>query len=144
MAEQAAAEQAERGGPVVIFDGECGLCQASVQFMLRNDPAGNLRFAPRQSPAGQALLRQHGFADALPNSVVLVEQGRACIGSTAPLRIARHLRFPWPLAAAGLLVPRFLRDAVYNWIARNRFRFSRKTACRLPTESERRRFLDAS
>ena len=143
MAEQVAGERAA-GGPVVIFDGECGLCQSSVQFMLRNDPAGNLRFAPRQSPAGQALLREHGFADALPNSVVLIEGDHASLRSTAPLRIARYLRFPWPLASAGLLVPRFLRDAVYDWIARNRFRWAKKTVCRLPTESERRRFLDAS
>ncbi|MCC2669963.1 MAG: putative thiol-disulfide oxidoreductase [Armatimonadetes bacterium] len=137
--------QAELDHPVVIFDGECGLCQAGVQFMLRNDPPGKLRFAPRQSAPGQALLVQHGFVDAAPNSVVLIEKGKALTGSTAALRIARYLRFPWPLGAAALLIPRPLRDIAYDWVARNRYRWSRKpAACRIPTADERRRFLDLS
>jgi len=130
--------------PVVIFDGECGLCQSSVQFMLRNDPREVLRFAPRQSAIGQELLVRCGFADASPNSVVLVEGDRASTQSTAVLRIARYLRFPWNLGGLFTLVPAPLRDAVYSWVARNRFRFPKRTAaCRLPTERERRRFLDA-
>jgi predicted DCC family thiol-disulfide oxidoreductase YuxK len=135
----------ESDNPVVIFDGECGLCQSSVQFMLRNDPREVLRFASRQSAAGQELLVRCGFADASPNSVVLVEGNRASTQSTAVLHIARYLRFPWNLVSVFAVVPAPLRDAVYGWVARNRFRFSTKSAaCRLPTERERRRFLDAS
>lgn len=130
--------------PVVIYDGDCGLCQASVQFMLRNDPAGKLRYAARQSVAGQELLVRSGFADATPNSVVLVENGTASTKSTAVLRISRHLRFPWYLGRVLELIPRLLRDTAYDWVARNRYRWSRKpAACRLPTEQERQRFLDA-
>lgn len=130
--------------PVVIYDGECGLCQASVQFMLANDPTGKLRFAARQSPVAQEMLIRYGFADAAPNSVVLVENGTACTKSTAVSRIARHLRFPWFLGGAFTIIPRFLRDAAYDWVARNRHRWTRKpAACRLPTEQERKRFLDA-
>jgi len=132
------------GNPVVIFDGDCGLCQSSVQFMLRNDPREVLRFAPRQSAAGQELLVRSGFADASPNSVVLVEGNRASTQSTAVLRIARYLRFPWNLAALFTIIPAPLRDTLYGWVARNRFRWSKKApACRLPTERERKRFLDA-
>lgn len=130
--------------PVVIYDGDCGLCQASVQFMLRHDPAGKLRFAARQSAAGRELLVRTGFADAAPNSVVLVENGIASTKSTAVLRISRYLRFPWSLGWVFELIPRFLRDAAYNWVARNRHRWTRRpAACRLPTEQERQRFLDA-
>jgi predicted DCC family thiol-disulfide oxidoreductase YuxK len=127
---------------VVVYDGECGICNASVQFMLRNDPRGALRFAARQSPAGQSLLVRHGFADATPNSVVLIEGERVSTRSTAVLRIARLLRFPWPLGSLFLIVPRPLRDALYDWVARNRQRWSRPAAtCPMPTEEQRRRFL---
>jgi predicted DCC family thiol-disulfide oxidoreductase YuxK len=136
--------QPEGEHPVVIFDGDCGLCQSSVQFMLRHDPREVLYFAPRQSTAGQALLVRCGFVDASPNSVVLVEGNRASTQSTAVLRIARYLRFPWNLAGIFTLIPAPLRDAAYGWVARNRFRFAKKApVCRLPTESERKRFLDA-
>jgi predicted DCC family thiol-disulfide oxidoreductase YuxK len=127
---------------IVVYDGDCGICNASVRFMLRNDPRGVLRFAARQSDAGQTLLVRHGFPDAAPNSVVLIEADRVSTRSTAVLRIARRLRFPWPLGSLFLIVPQSLRDTLYDWVARNRQRWSRPaTACPLPTEEQRRRFL---
>lgn len=127
---------------IVLFDGLCNLCNAAVDFILRRDRAGVFRFAALQSEAGRALLARHGLPDLDPGSMVLIEGGRAYQRSTAALRIARRLRFPWPLLAALLVIPVSLRDPVYGWIARNRYRlFGRRDSCRVPTDKERARFL---
>ena len=128
---------------VVLFDGECNLCNHSVQFILRRDPARRFHFAALQSAAAQSLLRQSGQAPTLlPNSVVLVEQAKVYTKSAAALRIARRLRGLWPLAAVFLLVPAFLRDGVYDLIARHRYRlFGKREACMLPSPELRGRFL---
>lgn len=131
--------------PVVLFDGVCNLCQWSVRFIVRRDRRGVFRFAALQSPAGRALLAGHRLADAqAPDSVVLLEGGRASTGSTAALRIARRLDGAWPLLYALVAVPRPLRDALYRFVARNRYRwFGRQAACMPPTPELRARFLDA-
>ncbi len=128
---------------VVLFDGECNLCNHSVQFILRRDPARRFHFAALQSAAAQSLLRQAGQAPTLlPDSVVLVEQAKVYTKSAAALRIARRLRGLWPLAAVFLLVPAFLRDGVYDLIARHRYRlFGKREACMLPSPELRGRFL---
>ena len=129
--------------PVLLFDGVCNLCNGAVAFVIRRDPRARLRFAPLQSPAADALLASLGVArDRLPDSFVLVEDGRVHVRSTAALRVARRLRFPWPLLAVNLLVPRWLRDPVYDLVARNRYRwFGRREACMVPTAELRARFL---
>jgi predicted DCC family thiol-disulfide oxidoreductase YuxK len=93
----------------------------------------------------EAILRQAGVsADARPATIVLIEGGRAYARSTAALRIARRLRFPWNALAAGLIVPRPIRDAVYDWVARHRYGwFGRTDVCELPPPEWRDRFLDA-
>lgn len=127
---------------IVLFDGVCNLCDRSVQFIIRHDPTGRFRFASLQSDAGQTLLREYGIADSPPESIVLVEGDRLFTHSTAALRIARHLRFPWSLAAVFLLVPPPIRNSVYRMIARNRYRwFGKKEACLLPSPDIRARFL---
>jgi predicted DCC family thiol-disulfide oxidoreductase YuxK len=128
---------------VVLFDGVCNLCNASVSFIIDRDPAGRFRFAALQSEAGRELLERHGRpVTATPESVVLVEAGRVYEQSTAALRIARRLKGGWKLLYAFALVPRPLRDLVYRWIARNRYRsFGREEACRRPTPELERRFL---
>jgi predicted DCC family thiol-disulfide oxidoreductase YuxK len=129
--------------PVVLFDGACNLCNASIHFMIDRDPAGTLRFAAQQSPVGQRLLAERGLAGQT-GSVVLIEDGRAYTRSTASLRAARYLRWPWRWARWLVIVPRPLRDAVYRLIAANRYRlFGRREACRLPSPAVRERFLDA-
>ena len=131
---------------VVLFDGECNLCNHSVQFILRRDPARRFHFAALQSSAAQRLLRQSGQAPTLlPDSVVLVEQAKVYTKSTAALRIARRLSGLWPLAAVFLLVPAFLRDGVYDLIAQHRYRlFGKREACMLPSPELRGRFLNES
>lgn len=132
---------------VVLFDGVCNLCNGSINFIIDRDPSGYFRFAPLQSQAGQDLLRRHGRADAAQlKSVVLIdEHGRCHTRSAAALRIARRLRWPWPLAAVLVAVPPFLRDAAYEFVAANRYRWFGKTdACRVPTPDRARRFLDTA
>jgi len=126
--------------PIVLYDGVCRLCQASVRFIVRRDPAGRFRFAPLQDPgAAEWLDLQPGRP---PESVVLVEGGRVYTRSAAALCIARRLRFPWPLLFGLVLVPRPLRDAIYDGIARRRYAwFGRDESCPLSPPEVRARLL---
>ena len=129
---------------VLLFDGVCNLCNGTVQFVVDRDPKAHFRFAALQSDVGQRLLLEHGrsVAAGAPDSVILIEHGEVYDRSTAALRIARHLGALWPLLALGLIVPRSLRDAVYRFIARNRYRwFGKSETCRVPTPELRARFL---
>ncbi|MBX3461866.1 MAG: DUF393 domain-containing protein [Planctomycetes bacterium] len=130
--------------PLILFDGDCNLCHGAVQFVLRRDPGGRFRFASLQSAAGRAALAAAASGVRLPDSIVLVHRGRVRTKSGAALAIARGLRWPWPLAAVFWLVPFPLRDAVYDWVARHRYRwFGKRQECWLPTPALRARFLDA-
>jgi predicted DCC family thiol-disulfide oxidoreductase YuxK len=125
--------------PVVLFDGVCNLCNGSVVFIIRNDPRGVLRFAPLQSEQADRLL---GGRTPPRDSVVLVENGRVYTRSEAVLRIARLLRQPWPLLSGLIVLPAGVRDWLYDWIARNRYRwFGKREACMMPTPELRSRFL---
>lgn len=129
----------------MLFDGDCNLCNGAVQFVLRRDPRGRFRFAALQSAAGRQALAAAGAPAALPDSIVLVANGCVTWKSTAALRIARRLRWPWPLLAIAFVVPRPLRDLVYDWIARHRYRwFGKRAQCLVPTQALRARFLDAA
>ncbi len=135
-----------RGGypPVLLFDGVCNLCNAWVQWVIARDRSGRFRFASLQSEAADRVLEGKVFAEALPDSVVLVDSAGVHMRSDAVLRVAKHLGFPYSLLAVALLVPRALRDFVYAFIARNRYRwFGRRDACAIPTPELASRFLDA-
>ncbi len=131
---------------VVLFDGVCNLCNQSVQFILDRDPSSRIRFAPLQSVAGQRLLDEHGLpSDTLGSMVFIDRHNVASRHSSAALRVAKRLKQPWPLLSVGLLVPKVIRDAVYRWIAANRYRwFGRSESCRLLTPELRGRFLEGS
>ena len=127
---------------IVLFDGVCNLCSYSVQFILARDPQALFKFASLQSEPGQALLKAHQLPTENFNSLVLIEQGQVYTGSTGALRIGRQLQ---GLGWLGLFlrVPRGLRDAVYHWIARNRYRwFGKQDSCWLPTPARKARFLN--
>lgn len=129
--------------PIVLFDGVCRFCNGGVNWLIDRDPAGRLRFAALQSRAGQELLRRFRLPTDDFDTMVLVEGPRVYTRSTAVLRIAGHLGWPWKLGAAGLLMPPFLRDPLYGLIAANRFRlFGTLDSCRVPTADVRARFLD--
>lgn len=113
-----------------------------MRFIISRDPNAHFHFAPLGSEAARRLLSQSVISDPLPDSVALVEHGRLYTRSTAALRVARQLTFPWPLMYAWIVVPRPLRDLVYDLIARNRYRwFGRQDACMAPTADIRKRFL---
>lgn len=128
--------------PVVLFDGVCKFCNAGVNFVIDRDARKRLRFAPLQSEVGRDLVRRCGLQDKYLETVVLVEGGRCYTRSTAALRIARFLRFPWPLLSVFVFLPSAVRDAAYSLLARNRYRwFGKLDSCRLPTPELRERFL---
>ncbi len=130
--------------PVILFDGVCNLCSASVNFVIDRDPGARFRFAPLQSEAGREILTAHGESIPVgdPDSIVLVEDGAVYERSTAALRIARDLGGPWSLLYVFIIIPAFVRDAVYRLVARNRYRwFGKSDACRVPTPELRARFL---
>ena len=130
---------AEGQGPVVLFDGVCNLCTASVQFVIARDSRKRFRFASLQSPAAERLLGRREDLE----SMVLMEGGRTYRKSGAALRIARRLDGLWPLLSVFLLVPRPLRDAIYDWIGRRRYRmFGRRDSCWVPGPDLAARFLD--
>jgi predicted DCC family thiol-disulfide oxidoreductase YuxK len=142
-----AVAMAERPGehPIVLFDGVCNLCNASVNFVIDRDPGATLRFAALQSDAGRKVLAGLGRAAPVgaPDSIVLVDAGRLHERSGAALRIAGHLRGAWPLLRVFLLVPSPVRDAVYRWIAARRYHwFGKSDVCRVPTPALRARFLE--
>jgi predicted DCC family thiol-disulfide oxidoreductase YuxK len=142
-AEQRPEKRAEMDHPIILFDGVCRFCNSSVNFIIDHDPARRFRFAPLQSPLGQSLLRRFGLLHKGVYSVILVEGQRCYVKSTAALRIARGLTLPWPLLSLLVMVPPLLRDGVYDWFARNRFRwFGRLDHCRMPTPDLQQRFLD--
>ena len=121
-------------GPVLLFDGVCNLCTGSVQFIIKRDPTKKFRFASLQSEFGQQVLAQHQLNTDTFDSLVLLEDGKIHQRSTAALRIARQLSGAWPMLYAFIIVPAFIRNAVYNFIARNRYKwFGKKEACWLPT-----------
>jgi predicted DCC family thiol-disulfide oxidoreductase YuxK len=126
----------------VLFDGVCNLCNGWVQFVIARDPQARLRLAAVQSPAGQAILAWCGLPTDEFDTMVFVEDGRAYFRSTAFLRAVRHLSWPWPLLSVGRIVPRPLRDWLYDRVAKNRYRlFGRQESCMMPTPAIRSRFL---
>jgi predicted DCC family thiol-disulfide oxidoreductase YuxK len=127
---------------IVLFDGVCQLCNRSVNFIIRRDRGGRFKFAPLQSHIGQECLRQHSLSPDEFDTFVLIAGGRAYTRSTAVLRVARGLSGLWPLAYLLIIVPKPVRDAAYQVVARNRYKwFGKREACMLPTAEVKERFL---
>ena len=140
---------------LLLYDGACNLCNASVDFVLRNDAAERYIFVPQQSPAASEALRLAGKRNEICNEIcnggsaagsvlLLTADGELHERSGAALRVGLALGWPWsPMAALAMLVPSVLRDAVYDWVGRNRYRMfgKRESFSRSPSASERKRFL---
>lgn len=132
--------------PLLLYDGTCGFCAASVQLVLRHDRRGLLRFAPLDGPTAAAVRAAHPLP-AGADSMVWVEHrpggGIRVFGrSDAALRVARYLGGAWHLARLGRLLPRPMRDAVYDLVARHRHRLPGAVRCLVPAAEVRDRFLD--
>jgi len=129
--------------PIVFFDGLCNLCNRAVQFIITHDRAGKFRFASLQSAFAKEKLASYGIDNEQQQSIVLLDGIRVYEQSAAALHIARQLRQPWPLLYGFIFIPRFIRDGVYRYIARNRYRwFGRRMSCWVPDPALKARFLD--
>ncbi len=129
--------------PVILFDGVCHLCAASVKFVIERDPKERFRFACLQSEVSRQLLAEHNAADSGLDSIILIYKGRLYRKSRAVLRSALLLHRAWPVMGLFLLVPRFIADPVYDYVGRHRYRwFGKMDSCWLPETDHSLRFLD--
>jgi len=127
---------------VLLFDGVCNLCNATVNFIIDRDPRKLFRFAPLQSEIGRRVLAEYGLSTEDFRTFVLIENGRCYTRSTAALRVLGTLGGLWPLVRIFLLVPRPIRDGIYSFVATHRYKwFGRTEACRIPTPDIEDRFL---
>lgn len=127
--------------PVILFDGVCNYCNFMVNFAIRHDKKARLQFAPLQSDTGKALFQQYQLPPDT-DSVVFIDQGKALLHSDAALGIARYLDWPARILYGFIIIPRFIRNPFYKWIAKNRYRFfGKKETCMIPTPDVKSRFL---
>lgn len=127
---------------IILFDGVCNFCNASVQFVLQRDPKKRFMFAQLQSETGMKLLHEQGLSNLNLSSMVLIQNHQAYTRSTAALKIARHLCLPWPLLYSFILLPRLLRDTIYDFIGKRRYLWFGKTdQCQLIPPEHKERFL---
>jgi predicted DCC family thiol-disulfide oxidoreductase YuxK len=129
---------------IILFDGVCNLCNGSVIFILQREKKPVFRFASIQSEAGKTLLEWCGLRPDYNQAVILLDQGRMYLGSTAALKIGQQLKFPWSLLASmGFVVPTFLRDGLYAQIAKHRYQwFGKRDVCMVPNENLKARFCE--
>ena len=129
--------------PTIFFDGVCNLCTGSVQFIIKHDPKHYFRFASLQSELGQQVLQQFNLPSAEFGSFILLEEGKIYTKSTAALRVTKKLDGLWPVLFSFMIVPPFIRNWVYTFIAKNRYRwFGKKESCWLPNVELSNLFLD--
>ena len=127
---------------VILFDGVCNLCNSSIDFVLKMDQKDRFIVGALQSEEGKKLLSRFDVNPEYLDSLVLIEDDRIFFRSTAALRIAKTLPGAWPLLYGLVILPVFLRNGIYDWIGKNRYRwFGKKQTCRLPTPEEQAKFL---
>ncbi|SDZ04643.1 Predicted thiol-disulfide oxidoreductase YuxK, DCC family [Evansella caseinilytica] len=128
-------------GGIILFDGSCNFCSTSVQFIVKRDPGAYYQFAALQSEAGRRLLTAYKVPEDT-DSLILIDNNRYYMKSSAALRICKHLNGGWKMFSLFLVIPRPLRDTLYDLIAKNRYKwFGRKKACPLPSPEMKNRFL---
>ncbi len=133
----------DAGNNIILFDGVCNLCNGFVQFVIRHDKKQRFKFASLQSAYAASLPE---LKDKIGNSlstVVLKQYEHYYFKSTAALKVARLLSFPISIAYVFIFIPAFARDAIYNWVASNRYRwFGKREQCWLPTPELKNRFMN--
>jgi len=127
---------------IIVFDGICHLCNGWVQFLLKRDRQGRLRFAAMQGETGRRLLKQHGLNPDDPSSFLYFTEGQAYTDTEAIMRVLSSLGGMWELAAMGRAIPPALRNSLYRLVARHRYRlFGKREHCVMPTPQTVDRFL---
>ena len=126
---------------VILFDGVCSFCKRSVQFIIKRDPDHYLFFAALQSDAGKELRATYNLTSDM-DSFLFIDKGTCYDKSTAALQVAKHLKGVWKIAFLFIIVPKPIRDGVYDYFAKRRYEwFEKSERCKLPTLEERERFL---
>jgi len=127
---------------IILFDGVCNLCNASVSFVIERDKKNVFQFASLQSSFGQEVLKKHQLSSSDFDSMILLQNGTIYQRSDAALRIAKELSSAWKLLYGFIIVPRFIRNGVYNFVARNRYKwFGKQDACMIPTPELKAKFI---
>ena len=127
---------------VILFDGVCNLCNDFVVYIIKRDKKNVFRFAALQSEAGEKLLSKFKIDRVKTDSIILVDGEQFYERSAAALHIAKYLSGGFPLLYAFIVIPRFIRDGIYDWIARNRYKwFGKKESCMIPTKELQSKFL---
>jgi predicted DCC family thiol-disulfide oxidoreductase YuxK len=127
---------------IILFDGVCNLCNSTVQFIIKHDRNGKFYFASLQSEFGQEQVKKYKIDPRLTDSVIYIYNDCAYIKSSAALRIARQLDRGWPLLFVFMFLPPFIRNFVYDFIAKNRYKwFGKKDSCMIPSPELKGRFL---
>ncbi|MDT0554811.1 thiol-disulfide oxidoreductase DCC family protein [Patiriisocius hiemis] len=127
---------------IILFDGVCNLCNSSVTFVIKRDAKDVFRFAALQEEPGQKLINQYGIDINKTDSIILIENNKAFTKSTAALRIARHLGGAYPLLYGFMIIPVFIRNWVYDYVAKNRYKwYGKKESCMIPTPELKSKFL---
>ena len=128
---------------IILFDGVCNLCSNSVQFVLKRDKKNKFQFASLQGNYGQRILKEYNLSPETFNSFILLEEGKIYTRSTGALRMLKYLGGGWILLYGFIIIPGFIRDSVYNFIARNRYKwFGKREECWLPKPEWKEKFLD--
>lgn len=136
------ANMTERHG-IILFDGVCNLCNRSINFIIRKDKKDYFRFAPLQSEIGKSLLGKYHLSFRENESVILIEPENAYRKSDAACRVLKHLPGIWKMLSWSIIVPKPIRDSIYDYIASHRYHwFGRRNTCRIPSPEEAVKFLD--
>ncbi|MCL6260746.1 thiol-disulfide oxidoreductase DCC family protein [Aquiflexum sp. TKW24L] len=127
---------------IILFDGVCNLCNNAIDFVIKRDKKERFKFGALQDNATKSILKDYKINEAYLDSIILIRGDQVFYKSKAALEIARNLGGIWPLLYVFNFIPSAVRDPVYDWIARNRYKwFGKKETCRIPTTKEKRKFL---
>lgn len=127
---------------IILFDGVCNLCNGAINFVIKKDKKDSFKFAPLQSEIGRELTSKFNIDTSKVDSIILIDGEKHYDKSSAALHISKNLNRAYPLLFGFMIVPKFIRDAVYDYIARNRYKwFGKKESCMIPTEELKSKFL---
>jgi predicted DCC family thiol-disulfide oxidoreductase YuxK len=127
---------------LILFDGVCNFCNSSVNFIIKRDKKNIFRFSSLQSETGQKCLSEYNFSHTEFDTIILIEKGELYNRSAAALRIAKSISGIWKLFYIFIIIPRPIRNYFYDLLSRNRYKwFGKRDACRIPSESEKEKFL---
>ncbi len=128
---------------IILFDGVCNFCNSTVQFIIKKDTQTKFKFAALQSRTGNDLLVKHGLKVDGLDTIVLLKKGFVFLRSDAALQIAKELVMPWRILVIFKIIPKFIRDFLYDVFAKHRYRwFGKRDKCLIPTQELRQKFLE--